>query len=145
MDRSEENVFDLIRTVEQFSNEMIVRWTKSFPQNLGISPILVLHKLEEHGALMQSELANMLGYTPGAMTNIANRLLKVNFAIRERDEQDRRIVRLMLTKEGKEFLEQAHEKGAQLRKEVFEKLEHTELEEYLRIQQKLLGFLKESK
>ncbi|WLV23708.1 MarR family transcriptional regulator [Aciduricibacillus chroicocephali] len=143
MAKQQDNVFELIRTVEQFSNEMIVRWTRSFPQNLGISPILVLHQLDEHGALKQTELANMLGYTPGAMTNIANRLLKEGFASRERDEQDRRIVRLALTPDGKDFLKKAHEKGAQLRQEVFEKLDKNELDEYLRIQKKLVGILEE--
>lgn len=142
---NDSNVFELIRTVEQFSNEMIIRWTRSFPQNLGISPILVMHQLDLKGAQKQTELASELGYTPGNMTNIANRLIKEGFAERLKDEHDRRIVRLGLTDSGKDFLKKAHEKGAKLRKEVFEKLEKEELEQYLAIQQKMLGYLNETK
>src|SRR5690625_423100 len=85
------NIFKLIRTVELFTNETIVKWTKAFPYHIGISSILVLSELRANGMQKQSTLSNQLGYTPGAMTNIANKLLKEGYAERKYDENDRRI------------------------------------------------------
>ena len=138
----ERNIFELIRASEQLSNEMVFRWTKSFPQNLGISPILVLHELKEQGPQKQTELANKLGYTPGAMTNISNRLIKAGYASRLNDEKDRRIVRLALTESGVAFLKKAQQKGTELRKSIFENLEDEEVKQYLQIHQKLLKNLR---
>ncbi|WP_106495733.1 MarR family winged helix-turn-helix transcriptional regulator [Lentibacillus sp. Marseille-P4043] len=133
------NVFKLIRAVELFTNESIIRWTKSFKHNIGISPILVLSELKQKGAQKQSELANELGYTPGAMTNIANRLIKDGYADRKYDEADRRIIRLAITDIGMELLEEAQQKGIELRKELFSVLTEEEIEQFLAIHEKLLG------
>lgn len=137
----EQNVFELIRTVEQFSSEMIIRWSRMFPQNVGLSPILVLFELQQNGPRKHSELANSLGYTAGALTNIANRLIKSGYANRKRDEDDRRIVRLELTDIGEDLLKEAQLKGQELRKEVFEQLSQEELNQFLDIHKKLLNHL----
>lgn len=141
MSLEEENVFELIRTVEQFSSEMILRWSRMFPQNIGLSPILVLYELKHSGPRKHSELAKTLGYTPGAVTNIANRLIKSGYANRNRDKADRRIVRLELTDAGEDILKEAQLKGQELRKEVFEHLTVEELAQFLNIHKKLLHHL----
>jgi len=138
---SNQNMFELMRTAEQLSNEMVIRWTRSFTRNLGISPILVLHELKEKGPQKPSDLAAALGYTPGALTNIANRLMKSAYVKRQHDEQDRRVVRLEITEEGKNCLLEANEKGQKLRRELFEQLEEEEIIQFLRIQQKMLSIL----
>lgn len=134
----EDDIFKLIRTVELFTNESIIRWTKAFKFNIGISPILVLSELNQKGALKQSELANQLGYTPGAMTNIANRLIRDGYADRIYDEADRRIIRLSITNVGKEILGEAQQKGKELRKELFSVLTEEERKQFLIIHEKLL-------
>ena len=133
-----DDIFQLIRTVELFTNESIIRWTKAFKYNIGISPILVLSELNQKGPQKQSELANQLGYTPGAMTNIANRLIKDDYAARIYDEADRRIIRLSITEAGKEILGEAQQKGQELRKELFSVLTEEERNQFLIIHEKLL-------
>lgn len=132
------NFFKLIRTAELFSNESILRWTRAFKHNIGISPILVLSELKQKGAQKQSELANELGYTPGAMTNIANRLIKDGYADRQYDQADRRIIRLVITDTGKELLDEAQQKGQELREELFSVLSEEEIQQFLAIHEKLL-------
>lgn len=132
------NIFKLIRAVELFTNESIIRWNKSFQHNIGISPILVLSELKPKGPQKQSTLAKELEYTPGAMTNIANRLIKEGYAERKYSEEDRRIVLLAITEQGIAILNEAQAKGQELRKDLFDVLSEEEINQFLAIHEKLL-------
>jgi DNA-binding MarR family transcriptional regulator len=48
-----------------------------------------------------SETAARLGVTTGTLTVAVDRLVRKGYVTRERDQTDRRIVRVMLTKKGK--------------------------------------------
>lgn len=139
----ESSIFQLIRTIELFTNETIIRWSKAFPYNASVPQILVLFVLLQKGARKQSELANELGYTPGAMTNIATGLIKEAYAKRVYDENDRRIVRLEITDKGKEILVQAQKTGQEMREQIFSVLTEEEVQQYLEIQKKLLRHIQE--
>jgi len=132
------DIFKLIRSVEMVTNETIIQWTKSFKHNIGISPILVLAELKQNGPQKQTVLAEKLGYTPGAMTNISGKLVKLGFAVREYNEGDRRNVMLSITKKGITVLNDAQQKGEELRINLFQALSEEELQQYLAIQEKLL-------
>lgn len=133
-----DNIFKLIRTVELFTNESIIRWNKAFKHNIGISPILVLSELKQKGPQKQSMLAKELEYTPGAMTNIANRLIKEDYAERHYNKTDRRIVLLAITDKGTAILREAQEKGQELRSQLFDVLNEEEINQFLAIHEKLL-------
>ncbi|WP_060681961.1 MarR family winged helix-turn-helix transcriptional regulator [Virgibacillus halodenitrificans] len=134
----EKNIFKLIRTIELFSNESMLTWSRSFQRSVGISSILVLQELRHKGAQKQTELASTLGYTPGAMTNIASKLINEAYAIRKYDTGDRRVIRLEITEKGLQLLEDAQQKGTEIRKEMFEVLSEEEVSQFLAIQEKLL-------
>ncbi|MCG1030249.1 MarR family transcriptional regulator [Virgibacillus halodenitrificans] len=134
----EKNIFKLIRTIELFSNESMLTWSRSFQRSVGISSILVLQELRQKGAQKQTELASTLGYTPGAMTNIASKLINEAYAIRKYDTGDRRVIRLEITEKGLQLLEDAQQKGSEIRKEMFEVLSEEEVSQFLAIQEKLL-------
>jgi len=136
---SKTDVFQLIRTIELFTNEAIIRWNKSFEHSIGISPILVLSELHQKGPQKQTVLANNLGYTPGAMTNIANRLVKHGFAERKYNENDRRNVLLEITEKGNSILIEAQKKGQQVRAELFQVLTEEEMNQFLAIHKKLVA------
>ena len=139
---SRTDIFELIRTVELFSNETIIRWNKSFGHSIGISPILVLSELKNKGPQKQTVLAKNLGYTPGAMTNISNRLISNGLAERKYNENDRRNVFLEITEKGYILLKEAHQKGQEVHAELFQVLSEEELEQFLAIHEKLLKSLK---
>ena len=136
------NLFKLIHTVEAVTNESIVMWNDAFPHNLGISPILVLGELERGGAQNQMKLAELLGFTGGAMTNIAGKLVKMDLAIRRSNEQDRRQVLLEITEEGVKVLTEAQALGQKQHMELFEVLDTDEVAQYLAINEKILNNLK---
>lgn len=132
------DIFKLIHTVELFTNEVIIQWMNSFEHNIGISPILVLTELKLKGNQKHTVLAKKLGYSPGAMTNIANRLIKLGLAERKYNENDRRNVFLSITDKGLQVQREAHEKGQELRIEMFKVLSEEEVLQYISINEKLL-------
>ncbi|SFM25097.1 DNA-binding transcriptional regulator, MarR family [Paenibacillus sp. 1_12] len=132
------DIFKLIHAVELFTNEAIIRWMNAFEHNIGISPVLVLSDLKQRGPQKQTVLAKKLGYTPGAMTNIANRLIKLGMAERKYNENDRRNVFLSITEKGLDVLKEAQQKGQELRVELFQVLSEEELKQFLHIHEKLL-------
>lgn len=134
----QQNIFQLIHTLEQVSNANIVRFTKKFPYPIGISPILVLQELKVNGPKKQMELADMLGFTKGAMTSIANKLVANDLVVRIYDETDRRTIQLEITKAGRNALRKASEIGEEIYLELFSALTEEEIETYLTLQKKLL-------
>ncbi|GGH36800.1 MarR family winged helix-turn-helix transcriptional regulator [Paenibacillus segetis] len=133
------DIFRLIHTVELFTNEVIIQWMNSFEHNIGISPVIVLSELKHKGPQKQTMLAKKLGYTPGAMTHISNRLIRLGFAERQYNTDDRRNVLLAITDKGLEVLKEAQQKGQELRVRLFQTLTEEEVHQYLKIHEKLLA------
>ena len=136
------DLFKLIHTVEAVTNESIVLWNDAFPHNVGISPILVLGELKRNGPQNQMKLAEILGFTGGAMTNIAAKLVKSGLAVRRFNANDRRQVLLEITPEGISVLLEAQELGKKQHLEMFEALSEEEIAQFLTINEKILNDLK---
>ncbi len=124
--------------IEQVNNANIIRFTKAFPYPLGISPILVLNELHLKGPQKQAVLAETIGYTKGAMTSIAEKLVKLELAERLYDPSDRRTIRLQITNEGEKALIKAQSIGQEVFMQLFETLNDEEIAQYLLIQEKLM-------
>lgn len=124
--------------IDKMNNANIIRFTKAFPYPLGISPILVLNELNMKGPQRQAELAETIGYTKGAMTSIAEKLVKLGLAERLYDEADRRTIRLQITQEGKNALVTAQQVGQEVFIQLFDVLNDEEIAQYLSIQEKLV-------
>jgi DNA-binding MarR family transcriptional regulator len=144
-DLREKNLFKLIHIIDKINNENIIRFTKAFPYPLGISPILVLSDLKTNGVQKQVELADKLGYTKGAMTNIATKLLDLELAEKVFDETDRRVIQLRITPAGEKALSEAQTIGQTLFMQHFEALNEEEINQYFNIQEKLLKHMKDQK
>ncbi|MBN6188946.1 MarR family transcriptional regulator [Aneurinibacillus sp. BA2021] len=133
------DIFNLFHTMQIFTNHAAIRWTKAFNQDIGISPLLVLSKLKEHERLKPSELASKLGLTPGAITNIADKLIAKHYAVREHDADDRRVVYVTITDEGRKILDKAQEASHKIQLELFEAISKSEQQQLLHIYQKLIS------
>ncbi|WP_053363414.1 MarR family transcriptional regulator [Bacillus sp. FJAT-27251] len=141
----EKDLFKLIHMIDKINNENIIKFTKAFPYPLGISPILVLSDLKTNGVQKQVDLADKLGYTKGAMTNIAAKLLDLGLAEKVFDETDRRVIQLQITPSGEKALSEAQAIGRTLFMEHFEALNEEEINQYFKIQEKLLKHIKDRK
>ena len=68
----------------------------------------LLRLLRRNGALSISELAEALGVTGSSVTTACKRLEKAGLVKRERQQDDERMVRVMLTTQGHEHVEAWH-------------------------------------
>ena len=142
---NQKNIFKLIRAVEQMNNENIMQFTKAFHYPLGISPILVLGELRTKGPQKQAELAETIGYTKGAMTSIAGKLVTLGLAERLYDENDRRTIQLKITAAGRNALKEAQAIGEDVFMRLFETLSEEEINQYLLIQEKIVQGIEDRK
>lgn len=88
---------DIFREVRKL---IIAEWNQNNTHGLNMTHGRMLIILSETGAIRSSELAERLSITNGGVTGLADRLIDLGFVKRERSEQDRRAVQLMLTDEG---------------------------------------------
>lgn len=135
----EETFFEIIHNMDQFTNRLIIQWNKTFNEELGISHILILGHLNRQGNSRPSDIAKVIGLTPPTVTHLSEKLVKKGLAVRSKDDDDRRIIYLEITKAGKEILERANQEGQVLRRALFEKLTPEEQQEMLHIYEKLNG------
>ena len=74
------------------------------------------------GSPTMSELANRLNVTQGAVTQMATRLEKKGYVVRQKDTEDKRVTTISLTERGKVLCEQHID---------FDKREHANVSEML--------------
>ena len=70
-------------------------------QNLSISEIHTIEAIGMYGAKTMSQVATALSISVGAATAAINNLVEKGYVVRERDENDRRLVKVSLTRPGK--------------------------------------------
>ncbi|WP_458120645.1 MarR family winged helix-turn-helix transcriptional regulator [Paenibacillus sp. Z6-24] len=129
-----ENIFSKTKTQYNF-----------FPKtkyNLSDGHILVLTYLYRVKKCTASDITKYLGITSGGGTVLTDTLLKHNLINRLRLEEDRRVVQLSLTTEGKEIVDQIIENRAKTFVELFHDLEETEIDQMLSVFRKINKKLK---
>jgi MarR family transcriptional regulator, organic hydroperoxide resistance regulator len=104
----------------------------------------ILHLLHEHGKMTVTELAEKLEVKPSAVTVMIERLHKNQFVTRERDENDRRVVVMELTEQGKDVLNQACDKRKEVLKRYLSYLNTDEIQSLVRIYEKLANAIQEN-
>lgn len=139
------NIFNLTHMIEQITNENIVRFTKEFSYPIGISTIIVLSEIEARGPVKQIDLTEALGYSKSTITNIAEKLVKLELVHRIYDSSDRRTVYLKITNKGIEVLKEAKSIGDNIYKELYSILSKDELSFYIEIQKKLIAHISNDK
>lgn len=95
------NVYSGILWIEE--NEL----RKSTFSDLTIKEMHAIDAISMYNHQTISQVADKLHLTPGTMTSMTDRLIKKGYIERVRDKDDRRVVRLMLTKRGR-VLYRAH-------------------------------------
>lgn len=137
----EQTIFELIHFMDKVTDNLIIQWNKQFNEDLGISHVLVLTHLLENGKSRPSDIAKSLGLTPPTLTHLSEKLVKRNLAVRVLDESDRRIIYLDISDKGIAMVHKANKEGVALRENLFQKLTKQELEQLLKIYEKLNGAL----
>lgn len=106
-----------------------------------LSP-LVMHTLfaiSRNEFITMTELAKELKILKPQLTPIVDKLIKLNYAIRENDPNDRRVVRVKITPIGDDFVKVTHEKAIISTKR---KLENLSVKDLLDLEDALGKFYK---
>lgn len=83
------------------------------------------------------EIAGLLGITPPSATSLINTLAKAQFVKRQADGEDRRTVRIVITKKGDTYLETHKQKAAETLRQNLKRLTFGEQKSLVRILEKL--------
>ncbi len=75
--------------------------SKGYFSNLSIAELHTLDAIGPYEARAMSETAARLGITTGTLTVAIDRLVRKGYVERHRDDKDRRVVRVHLTRQGK--------------------------------------------
>ncbi|WP_026695308.1 MarR family winged helix-turn-helix transcriptional regulator [Peribacillus kribbensis] len=92
-----------------------------------------------------TELADVFEVKRSAITAIINRLWEKGLIERTRDEKDRRVVYLSLTKNGAELFARTEERIYKLVESLIKKFDQKEIEQFMETYEKLDRVLLESK
>jgi len=109
------------------------KWSRIFESQLPGSQAYLVHLLEREGRVRMSSLADALQLTGGAVTSASDKLIQREFVTRIRDEEDRRVVYLELTEQGRRVMGELREKGRAEMKRVFGHLSEDDLDTLVRI------------
>lgn len=110
------------------SREISFLWKKIYEQTFPGSQSHILFLLQRNGPQKMSELAKALHLTRGAITTASDQLIEQGYIARKRDQNDRRVIFLNLTKQGRETLKELQIKGQKAMKLVFKDLSDDDLE-----------------
>ncbi len=110
---------------------------------ISLPQLFVLNFIKNKGEAIMGEISRHMATTLSAATGIVDRLVQAHLLTRERDEEDRRIVRIKLTRRGKGIVESVEKERFLLIKDVFGRLSERERQNYLEILEKVYRILHE--
>ncbi|MDN6627047.1 MAG: MarR family transcriptional regulator [Pisciglobus halotolerans] len=128
---------ELLYSVRQYTQSVMNKWLQNFPYSVSISALLVLEELKKNGPQKQITLTKLLKLTPGAMTNIAAKLVSEEYAERVYNVQDRRITRLKITDTGMGLLKIAYETNEELNADLLNTLSDEEKDLFIKLLKKV--------
>ncbi len=102
--------------------------------------LIALRYISENSPSMK-DFADFLAITPPSATSLIDTLIKVGLVERHEDENDRRSVKITISKAGEKYFKDGTDKMAIRMRESLEKLEDAEQKELARILAKLINNL----
>ncbi|SFA58917.1 DNA-binding transcriptional regulator, MarR family [Anoxybacillus pushchinoensis] len=99
----------------------------------------ILNLLSKRGKCTVSELADEMFVKPSAITTMIDRLYKSGFVLRERDEEDRRVVYIQLSEKGRHMLQHARAERRKIIERYLSQLQLEELEQFVHIIEKIVA------
>ncbi len=134
---TEENTTRLIRASDNIRK--VLASMEGFTCDAGLSQpeFLALESVSKQKEITMSKLAKNLDIGFSTATSIIDRLIEKKLVIRERDHNDRRIVKVLLSKKGDKIISSYHEQERKSLKKMIEFLTESEQESFVLILEKM--------
>lgn len=129
----------------EFQRKVSGEWHKRLDRLVSGSQANILWCLHYDGPQSVSRLAASMDITPGAVTGLSDKLISSGYAVRRKDEQDRRVVYLDITPEGRVALEQFRQEMKQIVDKFFAGVPEQDLEHLVRIFRQVLVNIEQMK
>lgn len=123
-------IHTLFRTLAKKVTE---EWNKQTDNAVIFSQFRMLYILNTQGRQRVAELADHLQVTAGAITGMSDRMIDRGLVERKRDEVDRRVVFLLISDQGKTFLETLIKKQRLFYDRIFEQMASEDIQHLKRI------------
>lgn len=117
--------------IKQKGREILNSYTITPPQ------FVALQWLFEHGDMTIGDLSNKMYLAFSTTTDLVDRMEKNELVVRVREEQDRRVVRIKLLKEGERIIEEVIKKRQDYLETVLEDFSADEVERFSYLLEKL--------
>src|SRR5690606_5392483 len=136
IDRFEAVMFTVNRRLSALIRECI-------EDEVTLDQFLTLRYISNRGACTASELSESFCVNRSAITAITTRLADKQYIHRVPDEQDRRVISLMLTDKGREIYETAAARIHDLLSPIISRFPQTEIDQFLQSFERLADIFKE--
>ena len=128
----------LIRGISRYERNALSRGAITIPQLWALE--YLARQTVASGTAMH-EVARSLGISRPAATGLIDRLIHQQFAVRQHDPKDRRVVRVTITARGRRLLDRIWDQKRLAVARVFAKLSLDDRAEYLRILEQVVQTL----
>lgn len=118
---------------------------KSHFSDVTITEIHTIESIGMYDRKTTTEVSKELGVTVGTLTTAINRLVKKGYVERIRSDDDRRVVKLSLTKKGKLLFRVHHSFHSEMVKGAVADLDDTEKKAMMKVLKNLHNFLQDFK
>ncbi|TBL81710.1 MarR family winged helix-turn-helix transcriptional regulator [Paenibacillus thalictri] len=133
------DIFELEEVCRQVFQRIKTGWNSFEENGFSASQGFILEKLEREGPLKVSQVADALCFTAGAITALADKLISAGYTERKRSEEDRRVVYLEITPQGREMLTRIREHRKQVIEGFFSSVSHEDSQHLIRIFRSILN------
>ncbi|GIO14903.1 hypothetical protein J19TS2_44580 [Cohnella xylanilytica] len=136
---------DLLEEADWLFRKVVRRFVKERDrisvEGVALPGLLILQKIIREGEQRLGDLAEELDFTSGAVTALCDKLERDGWAVRRRQEGDRRSVTLDITPEGREMVRRNRNVGARCSEVLFAGFSELEMHEQIDSMQRLLANL----
>jgi DNA-binding MarR family transcriptional regulator len=132
-----EQYIDRLQQIFLHTMRKISKKTTDCEPKLTGPQFFILQLLHNEGRSTVSSLAEEMAVKPSAITAMIDRLLKQGYVLRDRDEQDRRVVFVQISEAGRGILEETLQKRKKILAQYLSHLEREELESLISIYEKI--------
>lgn len=120
-----------------------VMHVRSLVKEFGLtsSQMFILRYLARCGQAKSSDIGRIVGLSPGAVTQVTDEMIRLRLVDRVRSEEDRRVVYVSLTPEGKDTVEKIRLAGSKRLLSILEQLPPDDTDSFINILEKVVDII----
>ena len=130
---------ELQKSIEQLFYHFQAASTANLDGDLSLQEIKVIDLIGQRKSCIMREISNYLQVAVSTMTGMIDKLEEKELVVRERSNEDRRIVRVLLTEKGQKVHQSHLEELLKLCRGVLLSLDEEEQDIYLTLAKKIAG------